>query len=536
MEKERLDKIIKNQDRLVYYSFNSYDEGVMFDYDIELGEDYAMFLQENKFNPDFLSKLSTENLMLVFADGPRENQTHIIEKEIMKRVQNGEMIFGGNIFEMYTPLGGSISSFDLMKNKFTKSNMEFIEEQIRSKYDELRHSNERAYNLLSKTDTLISKSNFLKYYDEGVISNQGLDIMESIYTNDVSTFKKMNFGLLQDDCLILGEDIITHIAKYPELTQKLFMIRNNSPQLYNAFINEINSIKSVEHISTVYEEIKRLLDSFAKNPNIVQNMSDKHDVIEVGLQDSPLFEEYLKNGDKDFSDFLDEKYKNFYKPRAKDKLKIFFAKYFSVSLEKAKELVESYGEDIESVEQNLNKENSISILKQMQALLELEESEDFNKIDYLYENYKTKVSAKEMISFESDLREAYAKTYTKAFKKTRQKISELIEEKSDRVTYVERNGKTIPVVKVNGKFNVFIHSSDTGFKGSKTLKNNSFKESWCETENPSQHLVATTNVDENFQGVAPVGKNGVYYGFMPQNPRFYKFNRKSRYKFECKRF
>lgn len=519
MEKARLDKIIKNQDRLVYYSFNSYDEGVIFDSDIELGEDYAMFLQENKFNPDFLSKLSTENLMLVFSDGPRENQTYIIEKEIMKRVQNGEMIFGGNIFEMYTPFGKSMSSSDLMLNKFTKSNIELIEEQIRTKYDEnLRYSNERAYKLLSKTDNLISKSNFLKYYYEGTISNKGLDMMEKIHTNDVSTFKKMNFGLLQDDFLILGEDIITHIAKYPELTQKVFMIKNNSSQLYDAFINEVNSIKSVEHISTVYEEIKRLLDSFAKNPNIIQNMSDKYDVIEIGLQDSPLFEEYLKNQDKDYDDFLDEKYKSFYKPRAKDKLKVFFAKYFSVSLEKAKELVEAYGEDIASVEQNLNKENSINILKEMQALLELEESEDLKKIDYLYENYKSKVSAKEMISFESDLREAYAKTYTKAFEKTRQKINNLIEEKSDRVSYVERNGKNIPIVKINGKFNIFMHSSDTGFKGDKTLKNNSFKESWCETEKPSQHLVATTNVDENFQGVAPIGKKGVYYGFMPQNP------------------
>ena len=74
----------------------------------------------------------------------------------------------------------------------------------------------------------------------------------------------MNFGLVQDQFLELGEDVITHIAKYPELTQKLFILQNNAPKLFDAFTNEINSIKSREHISTVYEEIRCLLDKFSK--------------------------------------------------------------------------------------------------------------------------------------------------------------------------------------------------------------------------------------------------------------------------------
>ena len=516
MNKERLEKIIKNQDRLVYYSFNNYDEGILFDSDIETNENYAMFLQENKFNEEFLSNLSTENLMMVFADGERESQSRIIESEIMKRSSNGEIVLCGNDYDVFSFLEGTVSSFNSLLKKFKQENKEIIENKVLDEYENtLKMSNPRAYNILSKTDSLLSKGNFLRYYENGTISDDGIEMMENIYANDISTFKKMNFGLVQDQFLGLGEDIITHIAKYPELTQKLFILQNNAPKLFDVFTNEINSIKSKEHISTVYEEIRCLLDKFSKNHNILQELPDTEDIVNSGLQNSNLFEEYLKSDrKKSFNDFLDEQYKTLYKPRPQDKLEIFLAKYFSISLNKAQKLVESYGEDVESIKQDLNS-SSLNVLSELKDLLE---TEDLEKIDNLYNNYKNKFSAKDMIICESDFRQAYAKTYTEAFEKTKNKINNLINQKSDKVNYVQVNGKNIPIVKISGKFNVFVHSSDTGFKGNKNIRDSSFKKNWCETDSPQQHLVATTNIDENFQGVAPIGENGVYYGFLPQNP------------------
>ncbi len=533
MEKELLEKIIKNQDKVVYFMVNSIAEMVRID--SETGNSYMDLSEMITQDEDALSKLSTNNLALVFSSllGDSKAKTKI-EEMLMAKVKAGENIFSG-INAEYDHMGFFYSTTwsDMLSN-FSEENQSSILKAIEERFNNFKTENEAMYNIADYLQDYLNISNFFSCYDRGIFSEKAVAVMKKIIDKDLNIFNAMNFNMMQDEFLNLNEDSLMHILRYPNLSSKLLLIKDNAPELLDAFINEVNSIQGNEHISTVYEEIERMASCFAQNYSSLNGRSSQ-EAIDLSLKNFKLREKYLENGKQGQSieEFLDEEFQKTIQNESKieekyssftqeslrrDKYEIIFNKYFSISLEDAERIVKEYGEDFSSIEEGLD-DVSKETLGKIKAILSLENLEELNQLfagKHLSITTEI-VPAKSMIAIESSYREAYAKTYTKSFNSTANKISEEIQ--NGNVSFVEADGKQVLVVKLTTPFNFLIHSSDTGFKGDKELTNNSFKETWTNTEDTSHHLVATANIDESFMGMAPIGKNGVYYGFVPNNPQ-----------------
>ncbi len=529
MNQKIYNEIIRNQDRLIYFSINKFLEKLDKDLTIEESYDNLYEIIREIDTEEILNKFSTENLLLIFSklfiDDKNKQK---IEDILMDRFNKGENIFYSPNVEIGDMIGGIQYSWDLAFANFSENNQKMIIDAVNNKFENLKLQDEELYKIADKLDSYLNISNFLSSYDKGLFSDKSIDLTKKIIKRDANIFRAMNFNMLEDEFLNINYEAFIHIIRYPNLCKKLLIIKNNNPELLKEFISEINSIQDTEHISTIYEEIDRIIDSFSKNGYLLDKKSNK-DVIELSLKKFELCNEFFKDTtsetieeflDKKFSDTIEkekkigEKYSSITKESLiNEKLEIIFNKYFSISLEDAKRNLKEYGEDILSIEENLDSKDK-NTFNQIRKILDITSIEELNT---LYETNSITTSAKEMITMESNYREAYALTYIKKFEDTRNKISDNI--KNGNVTYVEFENKKIPQIKINGLFNILIHSSDTGFKGNKELKNNNFKETWIDVKDTSQHLVSTTNVNESFMGVAPIGPNGVYYGFVPNNPQ-----------------
>lgn len=531
MEKELLEKITKNQDRVVYFMVNSTAEQV--EKDPETGRFYMDIREMIIKDEEALSKLSTNNLALLFSNLLSNSEAKSkIEDMLMSKVEAGENIFSG-INAEYDYFGVYNTTWNSMFSNFSKEDQTAIIEGIKEKFENLKNENEEIYNMADKLRDYLSISNFLSCYDRGIFSERAVATMENVFTKDPNIFNSMNFNMMQDEFLNINEDSLIHILRYPNLSSKLLLLKDNAPDLLDTFIDRTNSLQGKEHIATVYEEMERMASSFAKNYTALEGRSSQ-EIIDLSLKKFDLCEKYLSRGKQGQSleEFLDEEFEKSiqnesmigkkYSPHTqeslkRDKCEIIFNKYFSISTEDAERILESYGDDFSSIEGILD-EVSKETLSKIKAILSLENLEELNQ---LFAGKHPSITAEimpadRMIAIESSYREAYAKTYTKSFSSTSGRISEEIQ--NGNANFVEVDGKKVPVVKLTSPFNFLIHSSDTGFKGDKELKNNSFRETWTNNEDTSHHLVATTNIDESFMGMAPVGNNGVYYGFVPNNP------------------
>ncbi len=531
MKKELLE-IIKNQDRVVYFMTNSFAEQV--EQDPEIGEDYTEISKMVIESEEVLSNLSTNNLVLIFSSLLLDSEEKSkIEDILMTKVRAGENIFSGINAEYDYLQVYNNTTWNAMFSNFSEENQSEILETIKERFDNLKSENKAMYDIADNLYDYLNISNFLSCYDRGVFSEKAVSIMEKILAKYLNVFNSMNFNMMQDEFLNLNEDSLIHVLKYPNLSSKLLLLKDNAPQLLEAFINEANSIQGNEHISTVYEEMKRMASSFAQNYKFLNGRGSKKS-IDLSLKKFKLCEKYLKNGEKEQSieEFLDEefeksienesmigkKYSPFTQESLKiDKCEIIFNKYFSISIEDAEKIVEAYDGDFSSIEGNLD-DLSKEILGKIKSILSLENLEELNQLFIgKHPNITTEIiSAKKMIAIESSYREAYAKTYTRSFNSTASRISKKMQ--NGNVRLVEFDGKQVPVVKLTSPFNFLIHSSDTGFKGDKELINDSFRETWTNSKDTSHHLIATTNIDENFMGMAPLENSGVYYGFVPNNP------------------
>lgn len=529
--KNEILEIIKNQDRLVYFMANSTAEQV--EQDLEIGKHYTEISKMVSENEEILNNLSTNNLVLVFSCLSSDSEEKSkIEDMLMTKVRAGENIFSG-INAEYDYFGIYSTTWDAMFSRFSEENQLVILENIKERFNNLKAENEKMYSIADNLRSYLNMSNFLSCYDRGIFSEKSVSTMEKILTKDLNIFNSMNFNMMQDEFLNLNEDSLIHVLRYPNLSSKLLLLKDNAPELLEVFINEINSIQVNQHKSTVYEEMKRMTSFLAQDYQFLKGRNSQ-ETIELSLKKFKLCEKYLKYGKQGQSieEFLDEefeqsiqneskigeKYSQFTQESLKrDKLEIIFNKHFSISLEDAERIVEEYGDDFSSITVNLD-DVSKEIFKTIKSILSLEKLEELNQL-FVGKHFSVMeeiISAKNMIAVESSYRKAYSKTYIKSFNSTTSKISNYIQ--NGNVSTIEFDGKQVQVVKITSPFNILIHSSDTGFKGEKELVNNSYRQTWTNSEDTSHHLVATTNINENFMGMAPVGNSGVYYGFVPSNP------------------
>lgn len=539
METKYIEKILEIQDKIVYFRVNSLTENMVSEKIESINMSYREAEEFIKNNDEILSKISTENLITIFSNlqgnGKIKNNIEIM---LMKRFENGENLFGGNNFEI-SFMGINMYAWDRAFSKLSKENQDIIKKAILEKFENLKQNDPLCYGIIKESNSIFEVSNFMKYYENNVFDNKKIQTLKEICSYEKDIIKRINFALFEDDIFNLGENFVKHVAKYPNLSAKLIMINRNNKKLFEILSNEINNIEKVVSRSQFYEEIERLINYCSRHYDEIKEIDDpksfinytiqqgkkivKTDKISLKWQDNYDFE-FDKLCDEKFQDTIQEEeqikksyheeMKEFaeikYKNLKRDKLNIILNKYFSLSYEEATELLDSYTKDLKNIAKYDSNGKTIEFLEE---LIKIYNVDEINELNNLYNTYSKKANGKQILTMESDLRKLYALSYVDRLQQMEANIDYLKKNNSNKVKEINYNNKIITVVKVNGNFNLLVHSSDTGFKGNKELINNSYKDTWDNIQDASNHLIAASYINQDFLGSAPVGENGVLYGF-----------------------
>lgn len=103
----------------------------------------------------------------------------------------------------------------------------------------------------------------------------------------------------------------------------------------------------------------------------------------------------------------------------------------------------------------------------------------------------------------------YALSYTEELARTKEDLANV-----QKQVIIEHGGKKILQIEPGENFNLLVHSTDAGFiSEGKLNENENLKEKWKTSDNTFNHIISMTYVNQDFMGMAPVGENGVMYGF-----------------------
>lgn len=353
----------------------------------------------------------------------------------------------------------------------------------------------------NKLTTFASLSGLLELIDNNQLTPDKLDLIKELYNENNIILNRMNYEIFNDDIYSLGEDFIKAIAKFPNLSKELIVLNKNNPDLFNVLREEIVNSNSIEKDAS---KIKPMINYFTRKCFEIDaselTKENKEDLIDWAIAEKSIFDQkiqvpYAEKYREERLTKCDEEYDK--RMFLDDKKSIFFDKYFSLCLNEVNELVEGYPEEFK------NKENEL--FSQISKILDITSIEE---LDELYNNYDgIQLRAAEVLDILEDVQEKYADKYSEVLKNTDTKLKEADCE------YIEYEGNQIKQITLQGEYDIFVHSSDAGFVNEVELQNDSFKETWQNGKDNSNHVISMSYVNQDFMGCAPVNVNGVMYGF-----------------------
>ena len=519
LNSQAIKEIIEKQDMLIYYDKAYYNELLLAErIGGEIDINYGALINAIVRYPQILDNLSTKNLMTVYSATRKDNpEKTVLEERLMQRFRQGENLFAGSNIEIDV-VGIVFYSYNTFFNEISTENRDEIADKIIEQLEQIKQENPKCYELLEKASYLSTISNFMEYYEKGLMNEEKLEMIQKVVRSNENLAKRMNFGLFQDDIISLGEEFVTHMARYPNLTAKLLILHENNSELFHVFSKEVQENRKEALLSQQYDEIEYSLNYFTRNCYDIQaEKVDRRELINCAIGNEKC-QKYFKDKiviqweegyHEKLSQLCDEKYKQ--AETLEEKKNIYYNKVLSLSTKQVNYLKNAYGKNWGSVEKYTTDERIRKLFHQVE---QIEEMEDIESLDKLYHNSSMQIDEKDMLTIETEMKRCYALSYKMELQKMQGKIQEIIDTDSKKVACVEYEGKKIPIVKVEGKFNVLVHSSDTGFKGDKEIIDGSFAKTWNAINDVSNHLIATSYINQDFLGCAPVGKNGVYYGFL----------------------
>lgn len=508
-------RLIENQDIIFYFAYNSYDEQLFYG---EVDNKFKIKpLELTEFianNPDVIDGLSMKNLVNLLA--LKFSDTSRIQQAIIKKMELGEPIFGGEKIESRA-FGIRASNFD---NAFTSKNfsddlIKKIRDNIFSRLDELYETNPEVVRLISKAGKIYSIDNFLSTYQKGW-SAEKQETLQELYEENPNILDSINYGIFDDEIFSIGQDFVKHIARYPSLSTKLLIIKQNYPELFEAEKRRIIELEK-EPNPEAYCIEQVLIGACAEEASKIEKTefsdNDITDLINFYLR-KRVFEfnavnaDYKEGYEEKFEDKCD---KSFYETMQyihlgykdiNDLRQIYVTKYFGMGIKEAEKFNKAYIENSSTLEFS---EEMRTFINEVDEIFKVD---DIDALEKKYESEEIKITPIEKIKMEMNLRRAYSKTFNDKFSETSKKLQEKPQE------YIEFEGKKIPKVRLNGDFEILLSSTDTGFTEEKKLIDGSFLKSFKNINDASNHLIATCSVNQDFLGHAPVNNNGVLLCFV----------------------
>lgn len=512
MDSNLREKILKEQDKLIYFSYNYFEECLFFDkIDDELDINYSDF--NDKFLAealDIIPELKTKNLVYLVTSQSQE------VKEVAKRILEERVIQGTEHLYSGENVKKEIFGYpiDLRLSAFSaigKANNEQLRERIFEQYKKLEKEDPYAFSIIRDAGYITSMDNFFYVYENGTFNLEKLQLLEKLAGENPNILDTINYRIFEDSIFEMGEEFISKIARYPNVSNKLIMIAENNPKLLETIKQGFSELDNNKGKPEVLDLQDKIITYAAKNFPQIEDISFE-DLANMALRDAEVSLDgnkhiSAKDYEAEFDRMCDEEYeklsKDFksmkYLDAVPEKKKILFMKYFGLDRSQAEELCNRFMQDIDSIE--VSEGAAKDYLEKIKSILELENEAE---VDELYYSTTEKITPLERLHNEYALRKAYAQTYVDALGKTDDRLLE-----TENVEFIEVDGKQVKKIKLNGDFDLLVHSTDSGFKGDKEILDGSFAKSWRHIKDPDRHLASSCHITQDFLGHVPANENGV---------------------------
>ena len=188
-EEEVLDKIIKEQDLVCYYTYNDMDKCVkVFDKYIDDPEimysDLSLYIFKHE---NILEKFSINNLFTLLSQSIDDHEKELLNELIMKKIDK-EQFFCEDISTSGLFMNVSHST-QRGFNQVSDENIEKIRKQFRNKLPDIKE--DKVNNIIDNLVYLSDVTNFLGWYDKQIFTDEKYEVIEEMINQD-----EMHFNML----------------------------------------------------------------------------------------------------------------------------------------------------------------------------------------------------------------------------------------------------------------------------------------------------------------------------------------------------
>ena len=137
----------------------------------------------------------------------------------MQKFENGEHIFSGENAIATLPFGGiELCPWITACSRIGKENFSKIRDVIIRKYRQLKEKDPRAFSIIDKAQMIYTIDNFLSVYENGTFTPEKFDLLEKLVSENPNILKNINFRIFEDDIYSMGEEQVSRIARYPNIS------------------------------------------------------------------------------------------------------------------------------------------------------------------------------------------------------------------------------------------------------------------------------------------------------------------------------
>ena len=515
--KELSKRFIERQDWFCYYGINTIDSsiGVLDHCNGNKELRYREILELiSKEKVEQLRQYSIKNLMHIIGNNRlNEEYRNKIIQLISEKMDNGEIFYTEeNTTEVFMK---PVSQSNLEFSKMDKTLQEKVKKDILERRDKVEGENYKE--ILKYFTRYTDMSNFLYCYEQGIFTDEKIGTLEKALKENSKALVNTNFAIFKDEIYkTFGEEFILYALKFPNLSIQLDILAKENPKLMQIVANKVSQ---KQELSESLNLAGSLIKYFTNNCYEI-NVDRLTEEISANLIDSALRNNKSKRDGKiitseNYENDLEEKFNEEYKKTINydeskeyfgnketklDKLKnLYLNKYFSISIKEANSILEMYAVDIEK----LNSEKGKNLIHSITKILDIQNIEEMDFSKFHNQNIE------EIEEIKSEMEREYALSYTEELARTKEDLANV-----QKQVIIEHGGKKILQIEPGENFNLLVHSTDAGFiSEGKLNENENLKEKWKTSDNTFNHIISMTYVNQDFMGMAPVGENGVMYGF-----------------------
>lgn len=358
---------------------------------------------------------------------------------------------------------------------------------------------ERIYHLLDGT-TSYSLLRFIKRYNDGFFASSTVyDTFVHLISQSPYLLKTINYDMLDEPFLSLGMAFLEKVLKYPDMQKSILKLKKQNRDSLEIFIRLLNIISQDEE-KIFQRKMFLILERFSK-----QNWAFDYELSEKELdnllrylllpENSPYAKDInpLTYAD-DIAKGCDEKLKDANSDY--DLKDLIMQKYFDLSYEDAKSFLNTYDNNLETLDLD---SDVLLYVKNMRQITQLK---NLSKLYKIYRSLPSRHTLSDLYIIENELQKAFSLALKSClFKDVKPNKN------------IQIAGKNVDVIAPGFNFKLLMHS--TNGESTLTMVDDNYYKSWNAIKNTGYNAVYTTLVSGVCLGLPLLNdsKYGVIFGF-----------------------